>query len=243
MPSLRFVEINGDKQNVEILENLPSQIVGHQGEIKPKITNGHISRHHATVCHSNEGGIDKWLVIDGDVIKGTSKNGLRNKEGEKIVGKTTLENVGDRVYLLYIYNTNAYLEVFATGLEKANSTQGLETDSTEVELNRLRVNTTLMKNDLTTAISMATNNKKHLEKVDKDHGELTGKINSIFTIVDKSLDRVEEVGDRPKPYIIGFTIVLIASLLGIAVHEIYLNKRAILKQLFNLEVVEVGKNK
>lgn len=244
MPSLRFVEINGDKQNVEILENLPSQIVGHQGEIKPQITNGHISRHHCTVCYSVENGQEKWLVIDGDMIKGASStNGLKDKFGEKILGKATLENVGDRVYLLYLYNTNAYLEVFATEVEKVNSTQGLDPDLIQPELNRLRVNTALMKDDLSTAISLANNNKTHLDKVDKAHTEITGKIDSLFNIVERGLNQVEEVGNKPKPFIIGFSIFLVVSLLSIGVYEIYLNKKFILRQMFNLEIVEIDKHK
>lgn len=268
MPSLRFVEINGHKQNIEILENLPSQIVGHKGEIKPQITNGHISRHHATVCYDAHN--ESWLVIDGDAISGaTSKNGLKSINGEVIKGKITLREVGDRVYLLYLYDTNAYLEVFATNQEKMDSTSGIKNEDVKPEIDKLVVNTSLIKGEVIRVSEVAnsnashiakvdkiqtqlsnqvketlvtvTDNAEHLDKIDKTQDDLSGRLDAMMSILDRGLNQVEDIGNKPKQFILGFTIFSMGAIFIMFTYGVYRNLDPIVKNLFQLEQVNTDK--
>lgn len=230
MPRLRFVEITADKQNVEILENLPSQIIGHKGKVKPQITNGHISKHHATVCFLTDGIDDSWLVIDGDVIAGVqSTNGLRDSEGEKVTGKVTLRDPGDRVYLLYMYNTNAYLEVFNTEIEKVNATNGLDEEDIKPQLSKISVNTSILKNEVVSVNSQVQDNKVQI-------GSLNSKLDGIISSLAVGLDHVEEVGSKPKVFITGFTIIFTAVILSIMSFGIYRNINHIIRQVFHIQI-------
>lgn len=268
MPSLRFVEINGKRQNVEILENLPSQIVGHKGEIKPQITNGHISRHHATVCYNHDD--ESWLVTDGDSVSGVkSKNGLKTWTGETINGEITLKDVGDRVYLLYLYDTNAYLEVFATNQEQRESTSGLEDNGVKPEIDKLVVNTSLIKgqvvkvsetvssaannlakvSDVQTKLSqqvkdtniMAVANLEHLEQVDIKQDELVKRIDSVMDILDRGLNQVEDIGSKPKQFLLGFSIFCLGGLSLIFMYGFYRNVDMIMKTVFDIEQIQLEK--
>ncbi len=239
MPRLRFVEITADKQNIEVLENLPSQIVGHSGKVKPQITNGHISKYHATVCYQkSENGIDEtWQVTDGDASTGIeSKNGLRNSEGERIYYKTTLRDVGDRVNLLYIYNNNAYLEVFNTDIEKVNATSGLSEDDIKPQLSKMTVNTNLIKKDVSKVTEQVKTNLKHLGAIDTKQTEMSIKIEGLISSLAVGLEHVEDVGSKPKPYLIGFSILITASILAIFTFGVYRNINPIIRQVFKIEI-------
>lgn len=234
MPSLRFVEINGTRKSSEILENLPSQIIGHKGEIKPQITNGHISRHHATVCYNEND--ESWLVIDGNTITGVeSKNGLRDSQGHPIVGKTTLKDVGDRVYLLYMYDTNAYLEVFNTAREKLDGTSGLEDDDIEPEISKLSVNTHLLKDEVCTALKLAQTNKETLTTVSEKNVELSGKVATLMAVLDQGLNQVEEIGNKPKQFILGFGIFSLGVVSLIVLYGVFRNVDPIVRSFFDIQ--------
>lgn len=239
MPRLRFVEITADKQNIEVLENLPIQIVGHSGKVKPQITNGHISQNHATVCYQkSENGIEEsWIISDGDTSTGIeSTNGLRNSEGERIKSKVTLSDVGDRIYLLYIYNNTAYLEVFNTDFEIARSTNGLTEEDLKPQLSKITVNTNIIKKEVSTVTTQVKDNLKRLGDLDVKQTELSIKIDSVLNSLAVGLDKVEDVGSKPKPYLIGFSILLSATILSIFTFGVYRNINPIIRQLFQIEI-------
>lgn len=262
MPSLRFVEINGHKQNIEILENLPSQIVGHKGEIKPQITNGYISRHHATVCYNHTD--ESWLVIDGSTLSGeASKNGLKDSSGNQIISKVTLREVGDRVYLLYLYDTNAYLEVFSTNQEKSQSTAGLVSEDINPHVDKLTVNTSIIKSEVMRIAEVASSNKAHIDEVDKVQSQLTSqvketlvtvtdnvdhlnkidktqdvlsnRIDSMMDILDRGLNQVEDIGSKPKKFLLGFSIFCLGGISIIFMYGFYRNLDPIIKTMFRIE--------
>ena len=258
MTSLRFVEVNGDEQNIEILENVPFQIVGHKGEIKPLISNGHISRFHASVCHNFDYGINLWTVTDGNLRTGElSRNGLMNKDGEKIIGSITLENVGDKVYLLYMYDTIAYLEVFVTDVEKVRTTSGLsDEENLGHKLNKINVNNAIIKNQLVDTLSSINKsqvtkaeiitkldttsenvetNKANIESLGRSNAALNDKVNLRSTLLEQGLNHVEEIGSKPKIFIMGFSIMIVATVLGLLSYGLYQNLDPIMKSIFKLE--------
>lgn len=258
MASLRFVEINHDKQNIEILENLPSQIVGHKGEIKPKISNGHISRRHATVEFSEVDGNPTWVITDGDNVSGeASRNGLRDKTGEVILSKITLKDVGDRVYLLYMYNTLAYIEVFTTEIEKVRATKGVdEIDLIAAKVTKLEVNNALVKSQLSSTQQALDNsnhcelelksklaetskavktNREQIDSIGRSNSELSNKVDGMLLILEKGLNQVEDVGTNPKPFIIGFAIMLSATLISVFTFGVYINIRPIMESLLKTD--------
>lgn len=259
MTSLRFVEVNGDKQNIEILENLPIQMVGHQGQVKPKISNGHISRYHATVCHKFQYGINIWEVLDGNERTGElSRNGLFDKDGDKVPGPVTLENVGDRVYLLYMYDTIAYLEVFVTSEEKVRYTSGLESENAlDHKIAKLDVNNVIIKNQLVSTQELLDKsevtksemigkldvtsqdvavNRANIENLGKSNAALNEKINTMSILLEQGLQHVEEIGSKPKIFIAGFSIMLAATILSVFSFGLYQNINPIMKSIFKIEI-------
>lgn len=258
MTSLRFVEVNGDQQNIEILENTPIQMVGHQGQVKPKISNGHISRFHATVCHKFEYGINIWEVSDGNERTGElSRNGLFDKDGDKIAGPITLENVGDRIYLLYMFDTIAYLEVFVTAIDKVRYTSGLESaDALDHKIAKLDVNNSILKNQLVNNQEAIHNsevtkeaiigkldvtsqnvevNKANIESLGKSNAVLTEKLNTMSILLEQGLNHVEEIGSKPRIFIVGFAIMITATMLSVFSYGLYQNINPIMKSIFKIE--------
>jgi hypothetical protein len=111
MLSLRFVEIVADQKTITpipVLADKASCVVGHKGDILPKICNGRISRRHCTVTYNAEFGL--WAIKDG-VEGNPSQNGLYDADGGRVQGLTTLSKAGDRIYLLAVRGFAAFLEV------------------------------------------------------------------------------------------------------------------------------------
>lgn len=240
MPSLRFVEVNGDKQNIVVLKNLPSQIVGHQGEIKPKISNGHISRQHCTIKYQEPG---SWLVIDGnDTVGGESRNGLLTIDGKKVVDKVTLSDPGDRAYILFLHNTSAYLEVFNTDEEKSFITSGVRDCDLDHQLAKMAVNSTLLKGEVNAISDIVLDNKNRIEQtgnqinqVEVRQKEQASKMDAMFSLLEEGLNHVEDVGTKPKVFVTGFLIVISASIMSLGLYGVYRNLDPIINTLFQIE--------
>jgi hypothetical protein len=113
---LQFVEIKDADRQVQLLEG-DQHVVGHSGDIVPKLCNGRISKRHATVSRMAEEAIQvyglQWFVVDGFEGK-ESTNGLWTVTDGKI-SEGMLTKPGDRIYLLRDVDAcrEAYLEVVA----------------------------------------------------------------------------------------------------------------------------------
>lgn len=107
MLHLQFVEIKDADRHTELLEG-DRHLVGHKGDIVPRLCNGRISQRHATIARIGR----QWLVVDGHEGK-PSTNGLWTIEGRIYEGMLAKE--GDRIYLMRDIDasTECYLEVVA----------------------------------------------------------------------------------------------------------------------------------
>lgn len=135
MLDLRFVEVEGDRKEVQLIQKFPATIgKSRDRRIPPPyhtstlIETPLVSGFHCTVTFDLV--TDVWTVTDG--VGGVrSTNGLYGQVGGEFIGLGAgfvLRDAGDRVYLLNTTDgRQAYLEVFnVSSIDEARSTQGLE---------------------------------------------------------------------------------------------------------------------
>ena len=217
MLKLQFVEVCKSHSEKIILEDLPLQTIGHDSDIKPKITNGHLSRKHCTIVYYSA--LHCWRVTDGSVDnQSPSRNGLWNKEGSKIEGHVMLSNLGDRVYLLKIPNNEAYLEVVDDSLPelKSRSTSGLEIQIAELTTTAEKVADTV--SDVKQAV---VSNRAGIDQVKVQSEAINAKVSVLTSTLESVLDQIETVGKEPKVYFLGATVsflMLMMALFGFAVY-------------------------
>jgi len=217
MLKLQFVEIANSHSEKIILENLPSQTVGHAGTIKPKISNGHLSRIHCTIVFYSA--LCCWRVTDGSLDnQSPSRNGLWNKEGNKIEGHIMLSNLGDRVYLLKIPDNEAYLEVVDDSLPelKSRSTSGLE-----IQIAELTTTAEKVANNVSDVKQAVVSNREGIEQVKKTSDALDSKVNLMMTTLNSSLDRIEDIGSKPRLYLTGTMVATLMIFTAVSLFTFY----------------------
>ena len=217
MLKLQFVEVTKSHSEKVILEDLPLQTVGHDGDICPRITNGHLSRIHCTVVYYSA--LHCWRVTDGNLNnKAPSRNGLWTKDGNKIDTHVMMSNLGDRVYLLNIPGNLAYIDVIDDAIPslQPRSTAGLEIQIAELTTKAEKVADKI--SDVKEAVNC---NKQGIEQVKQTGDVLEAKVNLIMATLDSSLDRIEDIGSRPKLYLTGTMIATVMIFAAVSLFTFY----------------------
>lgn len=182
---LRFVERSKGRENKTPIEKFPC-VIGHHGDIKPEILNGHISGKHCTVRYDLKS--RSYFVEDGTEGK-PSSNGIYF-HGEK-VDLATLKISGDRVYLLrLISGEEGYLELFKPGTEPVCPRSTLDVDPRLIRTEETA----------TEAHLIATKNKEHIE-------QLEGKLKQLLIIY-------EVLTSNPKRTLTGILLTFLILVLG-----------------------------
>ena len=239
MLNLRFVEFAGDNTTQQDIPNNKTNMIGHEGNIKPQISNGRISRKHCTVNYDHA--TDSWLVIDGNTITGqNSRNGLFTISGERILGKVTLTEPCQRVFLLAMGNNQAYLETYVadekTGCDITRTTIDLESevlaakDVAEKAARNVRIVSDLVEN-----------NANNIESLQRHQSALEEKVSFMMNAIDTGLDKVEEIGTKPKPYIIGTALILFMCVGGIVTYSLHKNIDDIIKYYITPKLENLSK--
>jgi hypothetical protein len=182
---LRFVERSKGRDHKTPIEKFPC-VIGHQGNIKPEILNGHISGKHCTVRYDLKS--RSYIVEDGAEGK-PSSNGIYF-HGEK-VDIATLKVSGDRLYLLrLISGEEGYLELFKPGNEGVCPRSTLDIDPRLIRTEETA----------TEAHQIATKNAEHIE-------QLEGKLKQILIVY-------EVLTSNPKRTVTGIFLTFLILVLG-----------------------------
>lgn len=240
MLNLRFIELAknnfGEYLREEVLLDFGQHkylTIGHQGDIKPKISNGHISRIHATVYHDGES--NSWLVLDGNHERNrSSKNGIYNKDGDRIESSIKLFSEGERVFFINSDNCVAYLEVFESENEICD-TKGRDTAGLEIQLAHIQTKTELNSKKLTSVANRVETNLEAIREVHDKTTDLDQKVSLIASTVDQALDHVSELGSKPRQYITGALVAFFMVLLAMTSYILYHKMEKITDQLLRTQ--------
>lgn len=209
---LKFIELAKGETRKVTLTGL-DHIIGHEGDIKPEISNGHISRKHVRVNQVND---NCWLISDG--IGLPSRNGLyfqdvSSPELKKVDTSVKLDKIGQRVYLLKIDGAEAFIEIFPD-VELVIDKPQRQTSGLEIELQKLATQTEKAVDKIQVATVNIAANRNEITELKKTNSILADKVNL-------ALDTIEEVGNNPKKYMMGAATLAGICLLGIMVLGAY----------------------
>jgi hypothetical protein len=225
--NLKFVELTDVDRREVVLEKKQSQIIGRDGDIKPQITDGHLSRQHARVVFT---GNDTWDIHDG--VSTESHNGLfffptGSEESIEVIQMVKMSNIGERIDLLNLPKNHVYLEVVREGDRIINNVKEKAKDQSKITAGiGLQIE------------ALATSSEKVVTKIDQVDSNLEAiKVNHNATIKALAVNREEisnisrelktaletaaTVGKDPLPYLIGAGTIAVILAIGLVFFTLY----------------------
>ena len=210
---IRFVEKVGEETEIQEITKFPT-VIGHNGNIRPLICNGKISKNHCTVTYDIDNGV--YQVEDGANGKpSTNHLYLSDRIGGDcaVTSKAILSKPGQAVYLIRLLNgTEAYIEIY-----DPNDIRSIDPRATS-SLDPMLVKTNAM---MIETRQIVEHNAVRLT-------ELDSKLQALLKVFDY-------LGENPRKAISAIAIITLMIVIGLPTIVIWANRQAIVDLMLKEE--------